>query len=78
MGGVGDADQRHERRQLGYGRRGAEYELNATAASILGFLDRQSMSGSELAAQIENVIGDLWNVTRSQVYRELKLLNDRA
>lgn len=54
----------------------AEYELNATAASILGFLDKQSMSGSELAAQIEDVIGDFWNVTRSQVYRELKLLAD--
>ena len=54
----------------------AEYELNATAASVLGFLDKQSMSGSELAAQIEDVIGDFWNVTRSQVYRELKLLAD--
>lgn len=54
----------------------AEYELNATAASILGFLDKQSLSGSELATQIESIIGDFWNVTRSQVYRELKLLAD--
>jgi len=50
--------------------------LNATAASILGFLEHQPMSGGDLAAQIEDIIGDFWNVTRSQIYRELKLLAD--
>jgi DNA-binding PadR family transcriptional regulator len=50
--------------------------LNATAASILGFLNLQPMSGGDLAARIEDVIGDFWNVTKSQVYRELKLLAD--
>ena len=54
----------------------AKPELNATAASILGFLESAPMSGWDLAARIENVIGDFWNVTRSQIYRELKLLAD--
>ncbi len=52
--------------------------LNATAASILGFLEHQPMSGGDLAAQIEDIIGDFWNVTRSQIYRELKLLADEG
>jgi DNA-binding PadR family transcriptional regulator len=54
----------------------ADPPLNATAASILGFLNLQPMSGGELATQIEDVIGDFWNVTKSQVYKELKLLAD--
>lgn len=48
-------------------------ELNATASSILGFLAKAGpMTGWDLAARIEEVIGDFWNVTRSQIYRELK------
>jgi DNA-binding PadR family transcriptional regulator len=49
-------------------------ELNATASSILGFLHKEPQTGWELAARIEDVIGDFWNVTRSQIYRELKVL----
>ncbi len=49
-------------------------ELNATAASILGFLEREAMTGWDLAAKVEEIIGDFWNVTRSQIYRELKML----
>jgi DNA-binding PadR family transcriptional regulator len=45
--------------------------LNATAASLLGFLHEGPMSGWDLAATAETVIGDFWSVTRSQVYREL-------
>jgi len=52
----------------------AEPELNATAASILGFLEKEPKTGWELAEQIEDIIGDFWNVTRSQIYRELKVL----
>lgn len=48
--------------------------LNATAASILGFLEHGPMSGWDLGVKIEDVIGDFWNVTRSQIYRELKIL----
>jgi DNA-binding PadR family transcriptional regulator len=50
-------------------------ELNATAGSILGFLHAAGpMTGFDLMARIENIIGDFWNVTRSQIYRELKVL----
>jgi DNA-binding PadR family transcriptional regulator len=45
--------------------------LNATAASLLGFLHGGPMSGWALAVTAETVIGDFWSVTRSQVYREL-------
>jgi DNA-binding PadR family transcriptional regulator len=45
--------------------------LNATAASLLGFLHWGPMSGWDLAATAEEVIGDFWSLTRSQVYREL-------
>jgi DNA-binding PadR family transcriptional regulator len=52
--------------------RGAtERRLNATAASLLGFLHWGPMSGWDLAATAEHVIGDFWSLTRSQVYREL-------
>lgn len=48
--------------------------LNATAASLLGFLHMGPMSGWDLAATAETVIGDFWSLTRSQVYRELSMM----
>ena len=45
--------------------------MNATAASLLGFLHERPMSGWDLVATAEALIGDFWSVTRSQVYREL-------
>lgn len=54
--------------------RRAEPELNATAASLLGFLMAGAQSGYELAERIEDSIGNFWNVTRSQIYRELQVL----
>jgi DNA-binding PadR family transcriptional regulator len=45
--------------------------LNATAASLLGFLHDGPLSGYELAARAEHTIGDFWSLTQSQVYREL-------
>ena len=48
--------------------------LNATAASLLGFLHHGPQSGYELAQSIDDSIGNFWNVTRSQIYRELKTL----
>jgi DNA-binding PadR family transcriptional regulator len=45
--------------------------LNATAASLLGFLHDQPMSGWDLVRTAEERIGDFWSLTRSQVYREL-------
>ena len=52
----------------------AEPPLNPTAASLLGFLHQGPMTGWDLAQTVEATIGDFWNVTRSQVYRELRTL----
>ncbi len=49
-------------------------ELNATAASLLGFLHRGPMTGWDLAAFAGKSVANFWNLTRSQVYRELKTL----
>ncbi|HEU4868879.1 MAG TPA: PadR family transcriptional regulator [Actinomycetota bacterium] len=49
-------------------------EINATAASLLGFLTDSPMTGWELSAAVEGSIANFWNVTRSQVYRELRTL----
>ena len=45
--------------------------MNATAASLLGFLHERPMSGWDLVATAQALIGDFWTLTRSQVYREL-------
>ncbi len=45
--------------------------LNATAASLLGFLHDGPMSGWDLVATAQSRIGDFWSLTQSQVYREL-------
>jgi DNA-binding PadR family transcriptional regulator len=52
--------------------------LNATAATLLGFLAMGPQSGYELAAVIETSVGNFWNITRSQVYRELALLEENG
>jgi DNA-binding PadR family transcriptional regulator len=49
----------------------AERALNATAASLLGFLHDGPMSGYDLSTTAQRVIGDFWSITQSQVYREL-------
>ena len=46
-------------------------QVNATAASLLGFLHERPMSGWDLVATAQALIGDFWTLTRSQVYREL-------
>ena len=53
-----------------------ERRLNATAASLLGFLHERPMSGYELAATAQQVIGNFWTLTQSQVYRELAWMTD--
>lgn len=45
--------------------------LNATAASLLGFLHDGPLTGWDLVATAQTVIGDFWSLTQSQVYREL-------
>ena len=50
---------------------GRPAELNATAASLLGFLHEGPMTGWDLVATAQRRIGDFWSLTQSQVYREL-------
>ncbi|MGQ0743089.1 MAG: PadR family transcriptional regulator [Acidimicrobiales bacterium] len=48
--------------------------MNDTAASMLGFLHIGPMSGWDLEHAVQLRIGRFWNVTRSQIYRELRTL----
>lgn len=50
--------------------------LNATAASLLGFLHDGPRTGWDLVVTAQRVIGDFWSLTRSQVYRELAAMAD--
>ncbi len=45
--------------------------INATAASLLGFLHEGPLTGWDLVATAQERIGDFWTLTQSQVYREL-------
>lgn len=49
-------------------------EINPTAASLLGFLHAGPMTGWEIDRAVAATISNFWNVTRSQVYRELRTL----
>lgn len=49
----------------------AQRPLNATAASLLGFLQHGPLSGWDLLVTARAVIGQFWSITQSQVYREL-------
>lgn len=53
-------------------------DLNPTAASLLGFLHGGEYSGYELLKVAEELIGDFWTLTQSQVYRELAALAARG
>src|SRR5437763_900903 len=57
---------------------GTPSDLNPTAASLLGYLDLAPMTGWDLDQWVTNSIGNFWNVTRSQIYRELRTLTDRG
>lgn len=46
-------------------------QLNATAASLLGFLHDGPLAGWDLVVTTQQVIGNFWSLTQSQVYREL-------
>ena len=53
----------------------AENGLNATAASLLGFLHEAPMTGWDLVATAQRRIGAFWSLTQSQVYRELTAMS---
>lgn len=50
--------------------------MNSTAASLLGLLDASGgeLTGGELVRVAQQRIGQFWSLTRSQVYRELAVL----
>jgi DNA-binding PadR family transcriptional regulator len=48
--------------------------INDTACTILGFLHDRPMAGWDLSEAVQATIGFFWNVTRSQIYRELRTL----
>jgi DNA-binding PadR family transcriptional regulator len=50
--------------------------LNETAASVLGFLSIGPLTGWDLNALAEVSVGHFWNMTRSQIYRELQSLQE--
>lgn len=52
--------------------------LNPTAGTLLGFLHEGPCTGWELWGKIERSVGNFWNVTRSQVYRELPRLAENG
>jgi DNA-binding PadR family transcriptional regulator len=49
-------------------------ELNATQASLLGFLHEGPATGWDLLEEARRGLARFWNVTSSHVYRELKTL----
>lgn len=53
-------------------------ELNATAASLLGFLHDEPMSGWDLVVTAQERIGEFWSLTQSQVYRELGRMSEEG
>jgi DNA-binding PadR family transcriptional regulator len=53
-------------------------DLNATQASLLGFLHDGPKTGWELLQEVERGLQRFWNVTSSHVYRELKALEARG
>jgi DNA-binding PadR family transcriptional regulator len=57
---------------------GPSAQLNPTAASLLGFLLEGPRTGWDLARDVRKGIGNFWNVTQSQVYRELRALQERG
>lgn len=50
--------------------------LNATAASLLGFLHDGPLTGWDLVASAQQRVGSFWSLTQSQVYRELVAMAD--
>ena len=48
-----------------------DFALNATAASLLGFLHDGPRTGWDLVVTARERIGEFWSLTQSQVYREL-------
>ena len=53
-------------------------DLNATQASLLGFLHDGPATGWDLIEEVRRGLARFWNVTSSHVYRELRTLEERG
>lgn len=53
-----------------------EPSINPTAASVLGFLSIGPLTGWDLNEFAQVSVGHFWSMTRSQIYRELKVLDE--
>jgi len=53
-------------------------DINATAASVLGFLGIGPMTGWDLNDFAQISVGNFWSMTRSQIYRELRTLEEKG
>jgi DNA-binding PadR family transcriptional regulator len=54
-------------------------QVNPTSGSLLGFLATFGpMTGWDIDRAVRDSIGEFWNVTRSQIYRELRDLEARG
>ena len=51
-------------------------KLNHTAGAVLGQLTRGPLTGWHIAELVEVSLCDFFNITRSQIYRELRALAD--
>lgn len=49
-------------------------DINPTAASVLGFLTIGPMTGWDLNSLAQVSVNHFWNMTKSQIYRELRSL----
>lgn len=48
--------------------------LNGTVAAVLAYLDNGPQSGWDIANGLRDLVGDFWNITPSQIYRELRTM----
>ena len=72
---TGDAKSPKFRR---YSSKVPKSDFNDTACSLLGFLIDRPMSGWDLAEMVTRTAGNFWHVTRSQIYRELRTLEEHG
>jgi len=61
---------------MSHGLRAEHAEINATAASVLGFLSIGPLTGWDMNELAQVSVGHFWNITRSQIYRELTSLTE--
>ncbi|BBF41369.1 negative regulator of phenolic acid metabolism PadR [Lachnospiraceae bacterium KM106-2] len=54
------------------------FEMRTLKYAILGLLNQKSMTGYELTQQFESALCEFWTAKHSQIYPELKKLNEEG